>query len=373
MLFDYDFRNYNFRLLLYMAALSLIGILAISSASGADSSRMIKQIGGVVLAFVICIAISMLDYHRYEQFAAAIYIVCSLMLGAVLIMGISTKGATRWLKIGPIQIQPSEFVKIGLILVIAIYLSRNVDTLNQPRTLARTAGIAGIPLAMVFLQPNLSTTIVISVMILCMVFAAGLSYRWIWGTVLVGLPAFGILLWAALQDLVPFLKQYQAQRIMARFFNTSGDYTDLNRQQNNSIMAIGSGRLTGKGLFNEALGSVKNGNFLSEEQTDFIFAIIGEEMGFAGCVVVISLYALLVFECLFIASRARDLEGKLICTGVASLLAFQSFANIAVATGIFPNTGLPLPFISSGISSLLSTFVGMGIVLNIGMQRASAA
>ena len=136
-------------------------------------------------------------------------------------------------------------------------------------------------------------------------------------------------------------------------------------------MAIGSGQLRGKGLFNNTLSSVKNGNFLSEEQTDFIFAVIGEEMGFIGCVAVIILYALVVYECIWIASRAKDTAGRLICTGVASLLAFQSFANIAVATGIFPNTGLPLPFISSGLSSLLSMYIGIGIVLNIGLQRKS--
>ena len=132
-------------------------------------------------------------------------------------------------------------------------------------------------------------------------------------------------------------------------------------------MAIGSGQLNGKGLFNNTLSSVKNGNFLSEEQTDFIFAVIGEELGFIRSVIVILVYALLVYECLYIASRAKDTAGRLICTGMAALLAFQSFANIAVATGIFPNTGLPLPFISSGISSLLSMFIGMGIVLNLSL------
>lgn len=172
--------------------------------------------------------------------------------------------------------------------------------------------------------------------------------------------------------MVPFLKKYQAQRILAKIFHSDSQYADLNRQQDNSIMAIGSGQLNGKGLFNNTLSSVKNGNFLSEEQTDFIFAVIGEELGFIRSVIVILVYALLVYECLYIASRAKDTAGRLICTGMAALLAFQSFANIAVATGIFPNTGLPLPFISSGISSLLSMFIGMGIVLNIGLQRKSS-
>ena len=134
-------------------------------------------------------------------------------------------------------------------------------------------------------------------------------------------------------------------------------------------MAIGSGMFWGKGLNTTTLSSVKNGNFLSEEETDFIFAVVGEELGFIGSVVVIILMALIVYECLMMAARAKDLAGRLVCVGLATLFAFQSFANIAVATGILPNTGLPLPFISSGVSSLLSLYFGVGIVMNVGLQR----
>ena len=137
-------------------------------------------------------------------------------------------------------------------------------------------------------------------------------------------------------------------------------------------MAIGSGQLWGKGLNNAGVGSVKSGNFVAEDQTDFIFAVIGEELGFVGSMVIISVLALLVFECLLTASRAKDMGGRLVCIGMAVLIGFQGFANIAVATGIFPNTGLPLPFISSGISSVLSIYAGMGIVLNIELQRKSS-
>ena len=273
------------------------------------------------------------------------------------------------ISIGGIQIQPSEFVKIGLILILANFLSRNRDKINEPKTLGMTALICVLPVGMVYLQPNLSTTIVICFMILCMVYVAGISYKWIAGAVAVGVPGFAALIYLSLQGFIPFLQKYQAQRIMGKIFHSSSEFTDLNRQQDNSMMAIGSGQLRGKGLFNNTLSSVKNGNFLSEEQTDFIFAVIGEELGFVGGVAVIALYALLVYECLWIAARAKDTAGRLIASGMAALLAFQSFANIAVATGIFPNTGLPLPFISSGLSSLLSMFIGMGVVLNVGLQR----
>ena len=369
MLFDYNLRNYHMRLILYTTALSIIGIMAIRSASSQDASVAVKQIIGVVVSVTICIIISMIDYHWFNRFSWAIYGVGIAFLILVLIRGRSTNGATRWLKVGPISIQPSEFVKIGLILFMAWYLAKYMDTLNRSVTILRIAALAGLPLILVYLQPNLSTTIIIAVVIFSMLFAAGLSYRWILGTLAFGLPSISALLYLALHGLIPFLKQYQAERILARFFNSDNQYADLNRQQNNSIMAIGSGKLTGKGLFNNTLASVKNGNFLSEERTDFIFAIIGEELGFIGCSVVILLYAFLVFECLWIGAHAKDVEGRIIATGMAALIAFQSFANIAVATGIFPNTGLPLPFISSGLTSLMSMFIGVGIILNIGLQK----
>lgn len=369
MIFDYQLRNYKFRILIYMILLSVLGILAVGSASNQDNSSVIKQIVGVLLSLTVCVVLSLIDYHRYFRFTTIIYIVCTGMLAAVLLFGRTTKGATRWLRIGGIQIQPSEFVKIGLIIILASFLSRNQEKISEPKTLGMTALICALPVGMVYLQPNLSTTIVICFMILCMIYIAGISYKWIAGAVAVGIPSFAVLIYLSLKGLIPFLQKYQAQRIMGKIFHSSSEFTDLNRQQDNSMMAIGSGQLRGKGLFNNTLSSVKNGNFLSEEQTDFIFAVIGEELGFIGSVVIIALYALLVYECLSIAARARDTAGRLIATGMAALLAFQSFANIAVATGIFPNTGLPLPFISSGLSSLLSMFIGMGIVLNVGLQR----
>ena len=175
------------------------------------------------------------------------------------------------------------------------------------------------------------------------------------------------MVWLAEHNMMPFLEPYQINRILA--FINPGKYAELNLQQDNSKMAIGSGRLYGKGLFNDTAISVKNGKFLSEEHTDFIFSVIGEELGFIGCMIVLLLFLLFVFECLGMASRARDMAGRLFCTGMAALVGFQAFTNIAVATGVFPNTGLPLPFISYGVSSLASLYIGIGILLNVGLQQ----
>ena len=295
---------------------------------------VLKQIVGILVGLTAVVILSIVDYHRVVSFAPLIYGASLAFLLAVLVFGVSRGVARRWLVLPVIgQIQPSEFVKIGLI----------------------------------FLQPNLSTSLVTLVIFLCMLFAAGLSYRWILGALAVVVPCGALFIYLLQYNMVPFLKEYQVRRIMA--FIDPANYAEANLQQNNSIMAIGSGMLQGKGLNNNTLASVKNGNFLSEEQTDFIFAVIGEELGFIGCMAVIFLIALTVYECLIMAARAKDLMGSLLCVGLASLLAFQSFANIAVATGILPNTGLPLPFISYGVSSLLSVYLGVGVVMNVGLQR----
>ena len=220
-------------------------------------------------------------------------------------------------------------------------------------------------------RTNLSTTLVIMFVLACMIFVAGLSYRWILGALAVVTPVLGLLIYLArftdVLTRIPFLRGYQVTRVLA--WLNPDEYASTGYQQANSIMAIGSGMLHGKGLNNNTLASVKNGNFLAEAQTDFIFAVIGEELGFIGCMVVIGLFAVLVFECLWTGHRAKDLPGKLIGCGVAALLSFQTFTNIAVATGIFPNTGIPLPFISYGVSSLVSMYIGLGVLLNVGLQR----
>ncbi|MEE0220767.1 MAG: FtsW/RodA/SpoVE family cell cycle protein, partial [Lachnospiraceae bacterium] len=277
-------------------------------------------------------------------------------------------GSRRWIDLPVIgRFQPSEFVKIGLIFFFSWFLQKNQEKINRPSVLVTAAVLAAVPLALILKQPDLSTSIVIVFFILCLIYMAGISYKWIAGALAVAVPSLALVVWLAEHNMMPFLEPYQINRILA--FINPGKYAELNLQQDNSKMAIGSGRLYGKGLFNDTAISVKNGNFLSEEHTDFIFSVIGEELGFIGCMIVLLLFLLFVFECLRMASRARDMAGRLFCTGMAALVGFQSFTNIAVATGVFPNTGLPLPFISYGVSSLASLYIGIGILLNVGLQQ----
>lgn len=368
---EYNFRNYNIRLLFSVLALNLIGVLVINSAVAGDQSYISRQMIGLFGGLAIAVILSLIDYRYILKFSIVIYVACVAILLAVLLagqLGGQGGGSRRWITLPVIgRFQPSEFVKIGLIVVFSWFLNKNQEKIDHPFTLATAALLAAIPLLLIMEQPDLSTSIVIVVMILCLIYISGISYKWILGALAVGIPGISLILYLAQINMLPFLESYQVNRILA--FINPGKYADLNLQQDNSKMAIGSGQLYGKGLYNDTAISVKNGNFLSEEHTDFIFSVIGEELGFVGCMVVLALYLIFVFECFRMAGKAKDMAGKLICTGMAALIGFQAFTNIAVATGVFPNTGLPLPFISYGVSSLVSLYIGVGLCLNVGLQQ----
>ena len=370
MLSEYNFRDYNFKILLSVLALNGVGLMVINSAVGGDRSYINRQLIGLFGGLMIAIILSLISYRFILRFSVLIYLACIGILAAVIVMGQlggAGTGSQRWIEVPVLgRLQPSEFVKIGLIVFFSWFLQKNQERIDQPLVLIMTAGLAAVPLLLIMKQPDLSTSIVIMVFILCLIYISGISYKWIIGALAVGIPGIALIIYLAQHNMVPFLRPYQVNRILA-FINPE-KYADLDLQQKNSEMAIGSGQLYGKGLFNDTAISVKNGNFLSEEHTDFIFSVIGEELGFVGCMIVLLLYLWFIYECLRMAGKARDLAGKLICTGMAALVGFQAFTNIAIATGVFPNTGLPLPFISYGVSSLVSLYIGVGIVLNVGLQ-----
>ena len=241
------------------------------------------------------------------------------------------------------------------------------DQLNTWKTILLSLILAGIPLALIVKEPDLSTTIATTMIFITLLFVAGLSYKIVAGVLVLGVPVGIIGVVLIMKQALP-LKPYQYKRIMSWLQPSNPAYADDSYQQQNSIIAIGSGQLWGKGLNNSSITSLKNGDFISEPQTDFIFAVIGEELGFIGCLIVIILLLLIVFECILIAKNAKDLGGRLICCGMAALIGFQSFINICVTTGLMPNTGLPLPFVSYGLTSIMSLFIGLGMVLNVGLQ-----
>ena len=364
----YNIDNYRFSLVFFVLAISAIGVLLVGSANPALQKT---QIVGLILGLIIMLIFSLLDYHFILFFYRILYVLNLIFLLLVEFVGKEVNGAVRWLQItDSFQFQPSELSKILLILFSAQYIMEHEDDLNTWQILLRIVVFYIFPIALILNQPDLSTSITIIFILCALIYVGGLSYK-----IICTFLAFVVPLGLAFIILVEkfgekILYTHQYNRIMAwihpeSYINSEG------YQQANSMIAIGSGQLTGKGLNNNVISSVKNGNYISEPQTDFIFSIAGEELGFIGSVLIVLLLGLIVFSCLRIAKNARDLSGRLIAVGMAAYIGFQGFVNIAVATGLIPNTGIPLPFVSYGLTSLVCLFMGIGIVLNVELQKKS--
>ncbi len=370
MLKQYKLKNYHFQLILYICALTIIGIFVIGSAR---PDLQPKQIIGFVAGICIMLVVSIMDYSFLLKFPWLYY---ALMIGLLLMVelfGKNVNGAQRWLEIGEdsgITIQPSEFAKLAIVAFFAYFFTKYQEYINTTKTLATAFVFAGIPLFFILKQPDLSTTIVTTVIFAVLLFIAGLSYKIVVTVLAIAIPAVVVFLTYAIQlaKNVDAKYPYQLDRIMAWLYPEDPRWASKALQQQNAIMAIGSGQLWGKGLNNSEATSMLNTNYILEPQTDFIFAVIGEELGFVGCTIVVALLFLTVVECVYIGSRAKDLQGRLICCGMATWIGFQSFVNIGVNTGLLPNTGVPLPFVSYGLSSVIAIYIGMGFVLNVGLQ-----
>ena len=362
MFHKYHLKDYRFRLIIYVLLLSIIGVVFIGSA---NPDYQMRQLVGVVAGCILMLLISSVDYTYITRFYRIFYLLTIVLLVLVLLVGKETNGATRWIDLGPFAFQPSDLAKLFLILYFGVYFSRYRENLNTAKTIIPALVLFAIPAFLIFREPNLSTTIILTMIFITLLFIAGLSYKIIGTVLVIGVPAAIVVVVLLVKHLIP-LEEYQYGRIMS--WIDPEKYADDSFQQQYSIKAIGSGQLIGKGLNNQSFTSVKNGHFISEPQTDFIFAIIGEEMGFVGSVIILGLVILIVLECILISRRAKDLTGRLICCGVATWIGFQAFVNISVASGMMPNTGVTLPFVSYGLTSLLSLFLGVGIVLNIGLQ-----
>lgn len=361
----YHIRDYKFNIIISVIVLSTFGIILVGSAKASLQS---KQIMGLCLGLAVMVVVSLIDYHFIMRFYWVLYGLNIVLLLLVRFMGEEKNGATRWVKIAGIQFQPSELMKIIMILFFARYIMKHEENFNKPLVLIKAVILFAIPAFLVYKQPDLSTTITLAMLFAAIVFIGGLSYKYIVGILAVCIPAVAVFMILILQPDQEIIDKYQKNRIMA--WIQPEKYQDTTAyQQTNSIIAIGSGQLNGKGINNNVVGSVKNGNFLSEPQTDFIFAIAGEETGFIGCCFIIIMLLIILVQFIMTAKDASDIAGVVIAAGMAALIGFQSFFNIGVASGVLPNTGLPLPFVSYGLTSLVSLYIGVGLVLNVGLQR----
>lgn len=364
----YSIKKYNFFLVLLSIAISVMGILLIGSAK---ADLVGKQTQGLVIGFVFMTVISLIDYHFVLKFYWLEYALAMALLVAVYFFGDKGGGAARWFVLFGIRFQPSELVKILLILFYAEFIMKHKDTLNTFRILISCVLLIIPPFVLIFKQPDLSTSIMILTIFAVVMFLGGLSFKVILVAAAIAIPAVIILLNMILTPGQTIVNDYQQKRILAWIQPEKYASTEA-YQQLNSITAIGSGQLHGKGLNNNIIGSVKNGNFISEAQTDFIFAIAGEELGFVGSCAIILLLFLITMQCIWTAVRADDLAGRLIAGGMAGFIGFQTFINIGVTTMLLPNTGLTLPFVSYGQTSLITMFIGIGLVLNVRLQAENS-
>jgi len=371
-------RHVDISLVCAIGAIGAIGLVMIYSSTrkkltdaGSDPRFYLKrQAMFLVLGAVLMIITAAVDYRRWRDFAPAVYAgMCLLLLAVVSPLGAKSKGHQAWFPLGSFQLQPSEMSKIAMVVSLAAFATwSGRAAAGGERDAEMTLGrlvlllvLAGIPMGLIMLQPDLGTDLVFAGILLAVLVVAGTRGRHLVALALVG--AVGIV--AVLQ--LGVLQQYQVDRLTA-FLDPKGDTRNIAYNINESKIAIGSGSLSGKGLFH---GTQTNLSYVPEQHTDFIFTAVGEQLGFAGSALLLLLFGFVVWRIWRAAMLARDRTGTLICVGVMALIVFQVFENVGMTMGIMPIAGIPLPFVSYGGSALMAYSIGMGLVLNVHMRRFS--
>ncbi|CDE70071.1 putative uncharacterized protein [Clostridium sp. CAG:277] len=377
---QYDWRNFNYSLVIIVIILCMISAFTLKLAGGVEKGAgyMRGQLIGMILGLFIVAFLSVLDYHFICRFVAVYFFLGIMLVLMTKIPGIGTDldtGSSRWIRlpVGSITFQPSELLKIIFILTMAVLFCKIRKQLDQFKAVVWIVLLTLPAFGAIVIQPDLSSSLVILFVMAVMTFVAGLSYRVIVPIISVGLPITLIVYWYVQQPGNLLLQGYQYDRVFA-FKNqdsTVKRIVDLNRQQKSSVNAIAEGGLYGKFLKDGArAGSSRAYSSVSIRESDFIWSVISEEFGFLGCCLVLLLFSILIFKCFRVARKAQDFLGMLIAVGVSAMFMFQVFSNICVVTFLFPNTGLPLPFLSNGLSSMMSSMIGIGLVINIGIQPA---
>ena len=362
------FQNLDYYLIGAICILTLFGIVCIASAThfnlGQEATEVYKQIAFFIIGLILLVIAANVDYTYIAQFFIPIYIVNILLLISVFFLGKNLNGATRWIVIGPLTIQPSEFSKVFMIFFLAKIISMHKDEMNNLPFIGKLCLMMAVPFVLVLKQPALSASLVLAAIFCILVFVAGIESTWIRNLVAVCLPILIFILWDVSREnpliMDKLFEPHQFNRILS-FVNPKAN-ADLYYQTEKSISAIGSGQLMGKGLFQGTLNQL---SYLPEPYNDFIFSVIGEEFGFLGCIFTLGMLFFIIFRCMLIALSTKDTFSQLIVVGVSGMFAFQTFVNVGVATGIVPNTGMSLPFVSYGGSSMWTNMVAVGLLLNI--------
>jgi len=354
--------HFEWILPLLVLAVTGIGIVSIYSATyepGVASSSGLALRQGAYLAVGVVLMLMALsfDYRQLDRQAVAVYLLSVGVLLAVPIIGDIGGGSRRWIRLGPVSIQPSEFMKLGLVVMLAHLLARtSTKRLNLIDALPALVATA-IPGAIILAQPDLGTAVHLALIAATMLVLGGVRLRWflVLVTPVLALAPF---LWG-------FLKEYQQKRILM-FLDPTQDPLGAGYHVIQSTIAVGSGMLHGKGFLR---GTQNHLDFLPEQHTDFVFSVFAEEWGFVGAVGLMLLYLVMLLRGLAVASRARDRFGILLCVGVVAIIFWQLVVNVGMTTGVMPVVGITLPFVSYGGSSLLMLLLGVGLVMNVSMRR----
>lgn len=357
-----ELRNFDFIVVLCVGIVFFIGLFFLYSAAKSLSpglSRLLvtRQLIWMLMGLTFAIIFFSIDYRKLIDVSYFLYVGNILLLVLVLFLGTERLGAQRWITIAGFGFQPSEFIKISFILMVASFLGRRKQVITNINNLFIPLLFLVLPFILIAKQPDLGTALVLVPIFLSMLFISGMDIK---GIVL--FVAGGIL---ATPLFWHFLKSYQKKRLLV-FVNPDLDPLGAGYTIIQSKIAVGSGELFGKGWLS---GTQSQLNFLPERHTDFIFSVVGEEWGFIGGGILIMLYFLVIYRGIKIIEKTNDIYGKLIATGIVSLLAFQVVVNIGMTLGLLPVVGLTLPFISYGGSSLISSIIAVAILLNIGMRR----
>ena len=350
-------REIDWLLIAITAVLAVFGIVVIYSATRSlgTVTNVVVQSAAFCLGSAVMIAICLFDYEQFKNLVKPIYVFAVMILILVLIFGVTGDwGARSWIRFGPIGIQPSEFAKLCFILTFSYHLDKVLDDINKPLVILGLLAHIGVLVGLIMMQPDMGSTMVFIFMFLCFMFTAKLSYKYI-------IPV-GVLGIASLPFIYKFgLNEYQQERILV-FLDPNRDPLGRGYNVIQSTIAVGSGQLWGKGYLE---GTQNQMGYLPTKYTDFIFSVISEEFGFIGAMAVVILLFALIWRCFSVARRADNAYGRFICIGVGAMFLFHVFENVGMCIGLTPVTGIPLPFLSYGGTSLVTNMAAVGLVLSV--------
>ncbi len=354
-----DLKELDLMLLFATIALSVIGLVVLYSAYGGNIKPILTQLFATILGFIIILVLCTIDLDFIKRSYLGVYgvMIALLLLTLVFGRGLDEWGAKSWVYIGSFSFQPSEIAKVGIIFSLAAFLDKHKFDINDKLTLLKVIAMAGLPIGLILLQPDFGTAMVYVFFVSAMIFIAGISWKWI-----------GI--FAGIAAIVGFfvltnLSGYRLDRI-ENFLDPSRDTSGSNWQQQQGLIAIGSGMLTGRGYLK---GTQSQYGYIPEKETDFIFSVLAEELGFLGAIIVIALFAIVIMRLVIIAKSSRNTFITIMLTGIAGLLFIHIFENISMTIGLMPVTGIPLPFFSYGGTFQLISLINIGLALSASMQK----